>query len=609
MGTTVAEILNDAQSESTDHLTQADRVLNRIADLTQLILNVEDPFVTIHGSTDWSRSALDSLRGGKPRSPGSATINAVEPVAPTLRDTSDVDDISVPALRGSAPTIDIPAAPSASLPERPTQPVISDPVLPAEPAGLEVQIRELIDELGDVDVGVRFPDAPTLEVPTFAGTAPIDELVAPTRQFAFAETEYTSALKDVTVAKLITDIEAGGYVNDSEERQLWARQRDRQAQVNRSRVDEVERSLGTRGFSRPTGALATALDAAHQQGLAESSEANRNETLSRAQLYIQHRQFTFGQATQVEQLLIGFHSSVQERALNAERAVVGLGIEVFNAQVARFNVRLQSYQTEAQVFGERVRAVLAEAQIFNTQIQAASTEVEAQTQLITALQAQIGGVRDLVDLHRTRLDAVRIETDIERQRLEAFRAAMSGYEASVRAKTAEFGMYESRIRGQEARINVFNADVQAHRSRVQAAAVESEIQLGNLRARREANAQDLQKYDAQLRGYRESLGRQLEIARLALSTYQAETGAYSAEAAAVGRAFQVAIASDRNQLDVDEAKLRRAIAVADHQVREFESTTNLRMTASIAYADAVKGLLDAINAVSGLVVQSTETEE
>ncbi len=603
---TVTDIINDSRAYAESWTGQADNFLAQLESIAATNINVGNITTYSSFAQDKTQEALDQVRGAKPGRPTVPSINAPVPPAPVLVDVQDAELPTIPDFTKNAPELSFPARPDASVPGAPGQPDITLPTIPDEPANLESEINRVLGELARLQVDTVVPEPPNVEIPIFSASAPLDNLVEPTNTFSFFEDYYSSTLLDATKAKLLTDLEQGGYgIEPNDEQQLWERARDREAQASRVRVEEVDRQITSRNFPMPGGTYQLALDAAAAQGQGEVSDLNRDIALRRSELYVQNRQFTLSQSTAVENVLIGYHASVMERRLNAARLTLQAAIDVFDASVRAFNARLQNYQVEAQVYEALLRGVQSKLEIWRTEIEGKRLELavtEAATQvLIGSTQA----LTQLTNLHRVRMEAASIEADIQRQRLEGYRATVQGYEATVRAKATEFEIYNAEIRGEQTRMDAYATEVQAYRQQVEAASVESSTRVANVRSQLDNRRLELEDYRAKIQQFEADLNAQVEQVRRTIDLYRADIGVYGSEVSAIARAFDVGISADQVNVS-NAAQLNRGnLEQARIRLRELVSSTDLRRVGSEGglrtYGDLINGALSALNTLASQI--------
>ena len=325
------------------------------------------------------------------------------------------------------------------------------------------------------------PDAPAVSFSSVSPIAlPADDLLTPTAAFAFYEALYESSLLDPLKAKLLNDLVNGGYgIDTNDEIALFNRARDREVEAALTRIEEAGSAMARRGFPLPPGELSVHVDRAWQDMQNKVSGAARDITLQRSKLFVENRQFTIQEVRQLETVLIGFHNSVQERALNVARATAEFGIAIYNTLLARFKLRLDAAKISSEVNIAQANVDVAQAQakfeIFRSQVLAYEAN----------LRRTLDPARLQVDLYRADIESARATTDaniaiealqmkvidatvqqnlqVSNQTIESARVLLSGTVAELQFRTeaAKFGS------------QVFFAQLSALLSTVNALMVES----------------------------------------------------------------------------------------------------------------------------------------
>lgn len=250
------------------------------------------------------------------------------------------------------------------------------------------------------------------EVPTISLASPVDilipdsDLLAPTNDFTFFEAAYTSTLLDPLKAKLLEDLTNGGYgIDMNDESALFQRARDREVEVAMTRVSDAGRSMAARGFTLPPGELNVTIDRAYQELQDKTSTISRDIFTNSAARFVENRRFTIEQVKDLERVLIGFHNSMQERALNAARATAEVGIAVYNALVLRLRARLEAAKIASEVQRDKIQVEVARAEATIRLFQGQIAAYEAN------LRRGVEVTRAQVDLYRADIDANRALTD------------------------------------------------------------------------------------------------------------------------------------------------------------------------------------------------------
>lgn len=598
----VSDIIAQAQAYASNLEGQARAFIDTVKDLSSQEFKVEAPEPIDLPFAAKTEDALSEILSGRPSKPATTALSANIPDAPDVS-VKGIDLPPIPQFTKNAPGVSFGTAPSPSIPAIPAVPSFKSPDIPAAP-NLTVPSVPAI-------TGISFPQAPNIVLPQYTATAPIDNLLEPTNNFSFYEQAYASAILDKLKAKLLADMTNGGYgIEPADEEALWFRLREREDLATQSQVDEITRQYAATGFPLPPGAMQAAFARAGQDRQNKLSSASREIALKRGDLYVQNRQFAMQQSAGLEQILLGYHGSVQERALNVARITAEVAISFFDLKVRIFNTRMQAYQIEAQVFESKIRAALSQVEIYRAQISAKGLELEAQKIAMEAYRTQIAGIQATVDVYKTRMEAAKVYADIERTRMEAFRSQIDAHVATIQGKKLEVDIYEAKIRGEVAKVQGFEAEVRAFAERVRAAESEANIRINNLRGQVDTERLRMDGYNAKLSGYRiqgEVLGTNV---RAEADMYRADIALMEGVARATGEAFRVQLEESRMMIAQLIETFRASIQNAQLKLSGEQSQANLRLNAAGVgvnyFSAAVAGSLSAMN---GLAAQVETTEK
>lgn len=569
----VPTIIASQQSYAASWVTQANAFIDQVANLANTTITVPgiDGFGYSRGDvTDTAEAKLTALTPPRPTFPG---VSATLPVGPTFAFT-DLVPPEVADFVAAAPAINIPDAPSAALPSPPSAPTVNDVVIPDSPT-VNLPVAPTLSSYGAV------PVPPSIELPYFEADLPLDDLVAPSAEFSFYEQLYSSALLDATKAKLLDDMLNGGYgIEPGDEAQLWERARAREIIAAQQAIDEATSFHAQRGFQLPPGELTVVVQRGAQDLQDKLSSLNRDIALKRADMYVENRKFTITQSTELEGVLINYHNSVMERALNASKAVLDFAIRVFDAQVARYNARMSGYQIQAQVFESRIRAALSQVEIYKATLEGLRLEVQIDEAKVDIYRAQIQAVESVINIYRTQMEAARIQSEIEANRINVFRAMTEAFAQQVQAKTAEFGMYRSQIEGETAKLEVFRAQVDAYNSQVSATKTKADILVAQANVESTQAQAKLAAYQADLEGFKADLSSQVEVLRSTTDVYRADLTAFSTSVEALRSAMELQIAEDRNNVEYLSKVADVNVEEARLQLQALNASATIRLDAS-----------------------------
>lgn len=569
----VATIISNQQTYAASWVTQANGFIDRVADLANTDLQVED--IPGFAYTAWNdvETAEAKMTALTPARPVFPAVSGTAPTKPAFS-FSDLIPVVVSDFLGSAPTLNLPDSPDTALPGAPSAPDVRDVAVPDSPLFT-------MPDAPTLSTYRELPAPPSIELPYFDADFPVDDLVAPSSEFSFYEQAYSSALLDATKAKLLGDMTNGGYgIEPEDELQLWERARAREHVAAMEAIDGSITFHASRGFRLPPGELAVTVQRGYQSLQEKLSTLSRDIMLKRADLYVENRQFTIAQAKELENILINYHNSVMERALNAAKATLDFAISVFNTQVAKYNAQVAAYQTRAQVFESQVRAALAQVEIYRAILESHKLEVEIDKAKVDMYRVQIDAVDAVVGIYRTQMEAARIQSDIEASRINVFRAMVEAYAQQVQAKVAEFNMYRAQIDGETAKIEAFRAEVDAYGSQVQAARTKVEVQAAQTNMEAERARSLLSAYQADIDAYKTDLASQVDVLRSTAEVYRADLTAFATSVDALKAAFSLQIDENRTNIDAFSKVMDYNTEKARLNLQALKASTDIRLDAS-----------------------------
>lgn len=519
------------------------------------------------------------------------------PVSPDLASVTP----AVPTLDAERPVVSLPARPDADVGDAPSDaPAITDVAAPDAPL-ITLPSVPTFEEL-------QIPAAPTYTMPSFAAQAPADTLLAPTAVFSFVDTGYTSDLRDPLVAKLLYDLENGGYgIDTADEQALWVRARDRAEATARLAIEEAMKRAAATSFPMPTGALNADIQRARAALMQTVNDTNREIFVKRADMFVENRKFTIEQVQAYEKMDRELYNAIQERALNVAKVTVELGVAVFDATVRKFAASLDAYKTEASVFETRVRAELAKAEQFKAQIEAESLRGQFNAQRVALYQAQLNGVQTVANLYKTRVEAMAALTAAQGQKIEIFKSRVQAYGERVRAKASEFEMYRSAVLGETSKLEIYRTDIAAFEARMRAEELRARtLTMGNdaLLSRFKAA---VQQYEAQLKGLSATVDAKLEHEARLVAAAGVNVASYRAVADAVVAGIAARKDGQRMTNEWNIATLNSRVEAVKMRLEEMKVTvlsrTEIDKFGSKFFGDPLTATLASL---SGLSVKTAE---
>lgn len=518
---------------------------------------------------------------------------------PTLAALPVIDVVSdLPSYDLASPEVSIPSAPTFTLPAEPVSPSIDGVVLPTKPVYTLPTVPTL--------ASVQMPDSPGFSWPSYQAAFPVEpDLTLRVDTFAWSEEVYSSDVIDAVQAKLLGDLENGGYgIEPADEEALWARAKDRETQALRAEEQQIDSRVIAAGWRLPTGILAALRQRALQDALGKLNETHREIFVTRADLFRKAREFAINKGIDLETLLINYWGARQERAFNAAKMTAEFSVVVLNALIARYNIQLQAYQTYTDGYKARVEAILAQVQAYKTEVDAALAKFEANKTEVELYRAQLEAVNTLVNLYTAEMQSARIGAEIENLKLERFKAMVSAYVAQVDAKKTIAQLFESQVRGELAKVEVFKSQVEAYTTQVNAVKAKADVKIADLEARIKQQTLTLGAYQASLEKYRADIAAETARVNSITGVYEADSRAFAAFAQAWSALQDVGV----REMDLIKTSAIEASKVnqqkAAIEIKKLEAEAEIRGDAAKAGAGIYQELLKSIGAqVSGLLTQ------
>lgn len=493
-----------------------------------------------------------------PTAPTDLTFNTpTEPTAPVIDPLFDYSLQTAPAYDVVKPNIDLPLPPDALTAQPPdTPPDLSDITIPDAPTITLPDVPSLRD--------ITLPDPPDdLVVPDWTATAPTFDVNAPTAQFTWTETPYSSTELTALQAKIYEWLQGGTGLPDAVWNMIWDRVARGNQKLARRTEMEVTEEWSARGFSVPPGALNAALRRARQEALDLDAEKLREIAIESAKMEVDNLRHALAQGIALENLLGNLYNASQQRAFEAARATVELSIAIFNAQVSLYNAQIQGFIAEAQVYKARIEATLVYLEAYKAQLEGQRLIGELNIQDVQIYTAQLDAVTKAIEVYKAQLDGVRTQVDVDRNRIESFRALIQAFGEQVNAKQLEYQGYSSQIQGEYTKAQIYQAETSAFATRMNGFVSEQQAWNTYLQGQISIKEFDLKKYTSELEGFRSLISAEAERIRAVSQSFDGEVRLYEAQG-------NMAKINTDVQTRVYDLQLREAMARVDVRMKQVD---------------------------------------
>jgi hypothetical protein len=511
----VTTIINNSNARADAAIVDAQSYLDELGEIAR-----EDQ-LNLFGNwalTPWLSELYDNI--------GIAEPTEVSYVEPETEDLTEFQTPVVPVISG--PTLPdlwtddtIPefteVAPDLDIPNKPNLPI------PTSPPIYQVQDIAILDWLE-----TTFPDRPSLDesplpapdvlnVMAVDMTLPVHALTSPENTFSFVETEYSSDLLDSLDDLLKNDILNGSYgIEPLDEQLLFERARDREVRQANVNVRQIRERIAARKFPVPPGFLYEAEQQEVQRGASALSELNREILLQRSERFVQARQFAVQQGLNLEQALLNYTSSKEDRALKAAEATASFAIQFHNTAVALFQLDIELRRLYRDLHAEHLQTVLAKVEEYRMKLQHIEAEDNRNKTRVILYGQLLAAVKLFYDAQAARDERTKVELQIETMKLEQSKLDVDLYLAQIRARRETFDAYATEIQGESLKLDLFSSQISAHQEQVDTVTKTSDLK----RAQFEAELKNLMER-------RLYLSLQLQRTETELKTVVAETNAFA----------------------------------------------------------------------------------
>ena len=198
----------------------------------------------------------------------------------------------------------------------------------------------------------------------------------------WSEAAYTSTLKTIAEALVLTYLQGGGTAIDSTvEDAIWRRQSERDDIAMFDEINDELGAMGALGYSLPQGVDVAMIDGKMVKNSLQRQDRSRQIAEKVADLEQDQRKFSVTAATNIETMNIQEKSARMQRALDAAKYLPDLVVRIFEAEVSKFkaladvmlgkvqalvssyNADVQAYQVEGNISGKNADLQIEEAKL------------------------------------------------------------------------------------------------------------------------------------------------------------------------------------------------------------------------------------------------------
>lgn len=468
-------------------------------------------------------------------------------------------------------------------------PVASDREIPLVPTLESYSLPKIAPVISDIAFTATFP--------TIASIAP------PANVFNFSNSPYNSSFSSKIKEELVARLTKSTGLSPVVEEALWARASDRELKASLLAQDTLLIDRAGSGFSRPTGAMFSALDNIVMESQSKIIELSREIALKQADLEQANIKETIVQSIALEDLLLRTYIDNATRSLEVAKYTQELAIELFKSEVSVKTLEVEAYKAFTSAYEAKVKAQLTKLDKFRAELEAEKLKGEVNVQKISLYQASLEGLKANIDLYKADIDAVNSKLQIEATKLSVYSEDIKNYTALVSAKASEFSMYSTRVEAEKVKADITQSQIQGYAARIQAYSNEVDAKSKEASVSLQINDQVLKKYETDLDAYIKKLQAKQLTYQSAIEIYKGESELYRADIE-----YQKAkseIAQKTVELDIQNVRSTADVALSNARLKlealsaGVNSTIEGRKAAGSIHQALAQASLSAVNVSMG----------
>lgn len=482
----------------------------------------------------------------------------------------------------------------------PTMPVMPSVELPSMPGMNQV----LVPDRPDYDTNIELPEAPTIilpdleelvqitipeftfeEMPDFEGVPPsISDITIPSVFIDWSEPDYESDFIEDLHIEIKKGMQEGGtgLPKDIEEA-MFNRARSRESKETERAVKEAVQEWSSRNYSMPPGMLVKQVAVLREEGRLKSSELNRDILIEATKMEIDNIRFLIQQGMALEQITSNLHNNMANRMLEVARFEAESLITVFNAQISLFNAQNAAFESLTSVYKTKLEGALAKLSAYKTSVDAQVAIGQINEQRVAVFKAKTESVLSSVEIYKALVSGASIRADVLKTKFDAYRSEVQVYSEQINAEKVRVEAYEAQVRGETSKVNMFEAQARAFASSVQAVQAKADVKSKSIQLKMEAAKTWIQKYSADVDGYKANLQASLNEVQLNTTAFGAQVEAWKA-----GAGMEVSQAEMQSRYA--DMNVRTNIAHAEMQIKEYESKAQRALQEAQLALEAAKSL-------------------
>jgi hypothetical protein len=459
--------------------------------------------------------------------PGPPTLTAVErpePPRPNFTELNDVEPVDIPQWLSDDLDVDIASMPDPDMPELTA--VAPTTYLPEFPV-----LNDLEDPEEPVMLSIDIPTFSSVDFPTFDDTLEEVVLYEPSTTVDIGDNEYRSMVKDRLTAWVEDGLLYGGTgLAPQVEEDIFNRESERSLLVHENTLNKLRTDWSKGHFPLPTSMLLGMITEAETDFANKRLDTSRDIAIKQAELAQENTKFIVQQAANIEQLYLGWFDKVANRTFEASKFAVQSNLDLFKANVQKYNLLVDVYKTKIQLYESRTNAAVKQLEGQKIQIERARLIGDINKQEIDLYKARLDALMMYVQKYKIEMEGAKIFLEGEQTKLQTYKTEVEAFVARTNAAVAAYNMYNTQMEGEKIRVQAYATMVDAYGKRMQAAKIGVDAQLAVINAQSESNKNLALIYEADVKKFSEIVKADIGFAEEQEKIYNTQMRGYDTKA-------------------------------------------------------------------------------
>lgn len=463
---------------------------------------------------------------------------------------------------------------------------------------------------------IRLPTAPSIgsfqavefssvSIPSFNEVLESFDVRVP-GTFSWTGESYKSDFYGDLLLSVLKGIRSGGVSLGAKiEEEIFARHKSRVFDENEKLMTEAEDYFAGRGFTMPSGILLSKLTELSRSAARANADASRDIAVSQAELLHKSNEFYLSLGKELESVIRQFYSENMNRSLDAQKTVVGTGIEIAKILHDAARIKVERFNAKATAWAGNLQLKVVNAEEYKLKIEASMLSNENKKLLNDNYATQVSAAKIAAEIFTEQVRAASITAEIEKLKTEMSVLRLEQHSKRTEENMNRIKLFESSISAEKAKLEASATEVAAKSARSEAI----ERQIKSLISQKELilakNKTKFDRFNAEIALHMETISKLEAEHGSQLDAYKALCSAYGAETDRDKAYYEILNDEVRAKIEVETLKLQKAVSQVDAAIKGFQSVSELKLSAEQGMMQVTAQL--AASAMQGISSHSSMT--